>query len=176
MSKEQYFAFLEAARLTILAILLAASVRLSCGAAQTPSDENWELGIKVLDADLSPSDQLVAVTTESPQNPTRGESVDEWLELWDLDKHRQLAKAHIATYVARAGPRTGPVRFTSDGKFVVVACAGAITVFDAATLNVVRAIKFPPGVGIRLFEISPASHTAVVASGGELFAVDLDSS
>jgi hypothetical protein len=69
------------------------------------------------------------------------ESVDEWVELWDFHKHRQVAKAHIATYAAGLWARTGPVRFTSDGRFVVAACARAVIVFDAGTLNLVRTIE-----------------------------------
>ena len=157
--------------MAILAALLAACVPLNCRAAQTSSDQSWELGITVLDADLSPDDQFVAVTRELPQNPKRGDSVDEWVELWEFRKDRQVAKAHMATSTAGWSARTGPVRFTSDGKFVVAACATAIVVFDAGTLNLVRTIEL---VGIRRLEISPVSHTAVVASGHELFAVDLD--
>lgn len=165
----------------MLTVFLAACLLLHSGSAQAPTAPHWELSVPVLDADISPDDRFVAITTESPEFPQRGETVNESAAIWDYKQHKEIAKAAVADSLAGLRARSGPIRFTYDGAFLVAAAEGSIRVFDAATLKLLRTIEPPLSSGccIREIETSPVSHVALVAADnnglrGELLAYNLD--
>jgi len=132
--------------------------------AQVPAASRWELGIPILDADLSPDDRLLAVTTTSLEHPKSGQIADESLSIWDYREQRKIVETRVGTYPVGAQP--GTVRFTSDGALLVTADAHSIHVFDGTTLKLLREIQ-PPLADrfvIREIESSPVSHVAIVSA------------
>jgi WD40 repeat protein len=170
--------FVESVPMLKIVMLLVACLPSDSISAQAPSPGHWELEFSVLDADLSPDDQLVAVTTGSPEHPKHGEAVSESAALWDYRQNRKVAEAHVGSFSSGAQP--GPVRFTSDGALLVAADARTIHVFDPTTLKLLRDIEPPLTTEflIREIETSPISHVAVIAVDesfhGWLFVYDLD--
>jgi hypothetical protein len=154
-------------------VLLATAIP-ACG--QSAEIDHWDLGLATSDADLSPDDSLLAVTSVSlPVAGEAGAQIIDSLEVWDYRRHKKVAGAKMA--FSPVG-----VRFTADGSFlVVVAEPTRLHVLDAATLKSVRLIELPLSEHFRIsvMETSPTGHVVIVAADngniyGALFAYDLD--
>ena len=144
--------------------------------------QHWDLGVVALDADLSPDDRLLAVTSESGRIPHKvGEQILVSLELWDYRQRKAEATTQLASYrSSTVQPRPRPVRFTADGSLLAVADGTTVRVLEASTLKLVRLIQpaLDPDWEINSVETSPVGHLAIIFSGGyergHLFSYDLD--
>ncbi len=166
----------------LVAVICLAVVSLSFSPAfgQTSEIHHWDLDLTALDADLSPDDRLLAVTSESGRTPHKvGEDIVVSLELWDYRQHKAVATTRLASYRSLV-PRPRPVRFTADGSLLVVADGTAVQVLEASTLKQVRLIQpaIDPEWEINSVETSPVGHLAIIISGGfergHLLAYDLE--
>jgi dipeptidyl aminopeptidase/acylaminoacyl peptidase len=167
--------------LSIVTLSLAASLPFHSLFPQTLTIAHWELQTPVLDADISPDDRLLAITTQSPDRPKSGETLEKSIAVWDYHENKQIARAVLGTYSGTLWAESDPVRFTYDGALLVVADGQSIDVFDAARLKLLRRIDVPLSgtFRIHIIETSPLSRVALVAAdnnglGGEFFAYDLD--
>lgn len=158
---------------------------MSIAASITPAEaltaNHWELQVSALDADLSPDDRLVAITTQTPEKPEHGATDDNWVTLWNYVQKNEIAQARVSSASAGMRAEPCPVRFTSDGLFLVVGSGQKLDVLDATTLKFIREIQVPisPEYLIREIETSPVSHIAILVADkagiyGALFAYDLD--
>jgi len=168
-------------RFAMVAVLLAACLPFDCASAQPASTPLWELAISAVDADISPDDQLLAITTRSPDFPKHGQPVNESVAIWDYKQHKEIAKAAIGSSLIGLWSQSSPVRFTYDGALLVAADRQSIHVSDAATLKPLRRIEPPFSGGLRIqkIETSPVSRVALVTADnngvhGELLAYNLD--
>jgi WD40 repeat protein len=142
----------------------------------------WDLPLRVVDADFSPDDRLLAITTESGSTPQQlGQETAVSLEVWDYRQRKAVATIQLAPYrrsTNRNIPR--PVRFSSDGSLLAVADVAAVRVLEASTLKPLRTIRtaVDPDWEINSIETSPVGHLAIVISGGyersHVFVYDLD--
>jgi WD40 repeat protein len=147
----------------------------------TQETDHWDLGVIATDADLSPDDRLIAVTSEVPIAPQRAAQIVESLEVWDYRQHKKIAGAGLATYVWTEKGKN-PVRFTADGLLLAAADSTKVHLFETASLRSIRVIEPPlsQGFRIRALETSPIGHVAVIVTRRErirtcmLFAYDLD--
>lgn len=148
---------------------------------QVPETNHWELGVITTDADLSPDDHLIAVTSEFPTAPQEAAQIVESLEVWDYRQHNKVAAARLATYVwAEKGKN--PVRFTADGLLLAAADSAKVHVFETASLRSRRLIEppLPQDFRISALETSPIGHVSIIVTRRErirtcmLFAYDLD--
>jgi WD40 repeat protein len=162
--------------------LVFAVMALSVAFGQQSETQPWDLPLRVVDADLSPDDRLLAVTTESGSTPQRlGQETEVSLEVWDYRQRKAVATMRFAPYrrlTHRTIPR--PVRFSSDGSLLAVADVATVRVLEASTLKPLRTIRtaVDPDWEINSIETSPVGHLAIIISGGyergHVFVYDLD--
>jgi WD40 repeat protein len=155
-------------------------LRFSAASGQTTETNHWDLGLTTSDADISPDDQFLAVTVTPPRSRSRGE-IEESIELWDYRQHEATLKTRFLVEGTDCSGRKSPIRFTSDGRLLVVAVGCKVQILEAATLKSIRTIEpaLAPGFGISALETSPVSHVAIVAAAsggiyGLVLAYDLD--
>lgn len=168
------FALLAAVALDLLAFSVAFG--------QQSEIQSWALPLRVLDADLSPDDRLLAVTLESGSTPQQlGQETAVSLEVWDYRQRQAIATMQLTRYrssTVRSVPR--PARFSSDGYLLAVADGNTVRVLEASTLRPIRTIHtaVDPDWEINSIETSPVGHLAIIISGGyergHVFAYDLD--
>jgi len=153
-------------------------------AAQTSGQRyepnRWDLGLAANDADISPDDQLLAITLESPSAPQKArERIVESLEVWDYRRRAKVSSTQLATYI-NIKPTPNAVRFSADGKLLAACDPIRLHVLETATLKSIRLIEPPLEDGFRIFavETSPVGHSAIIGANhdtsGVLFAYDLD--
>jgi WD40 repeat protein len=160
--------------------LVAALLQIAPAFGQNPGIKHWELTVATTDADLSPDDRLLAVTVETVSGSHNGhEQAVESVQVWDYESDRKISDAQLANY-PRIAPTPNVVRFTADGKLLVVSEPTKLHVLEASALKPVRVIE-PPLGDYRIFhvETGPNGHIAIVGANrdaaGMLFAYDLDS-
>jgi len=151
-------------------------------AQKVPLETNhWDLGVITTDADLSPDDRLIAITSELPTAPQEAAQIVESLEVWDYRQPQKITSSQLATYVwAKKGKN--PVRFTADGLLLAAADSTKVHVFEAASLRVARLIEppLPQDFLITALEPSPIGHVSIIVTRREriracmLFAYNLD--
>lgn len=141
---------------------------------------HWQLGVTATDSDLSPDDRLLAVTVETRSGSHDGhEQAVESVQMWDYKYDRKISDVQLAIY-PKIEPTPNIVRFTADGKLLVVSEPAKLHVLQASALKPFRVIE-PPLGDYRIFHIetSPNGHIAIVGANhytaGMLFAYDLDS-
>lgn len=165
----------------IIVSLAAALLHVAPVVGQVPETDHWDLGVIASDADLSPDDRLIAVTSEVPTARQQASQIVESLEVWDYRQHNKIASVRLATYVwAEKG--TNPVRFTADGLLLAAADSTKVHVLETASLRSMRLIEppLPPDFRISALESSPIGHVSIIVTRRErirncmLFAYDLD--
>ena len=164
------------------ASLVFAMLASSVAFGQQSETQPWDFPFRVVDADLSPDDRLLAVTTESGSTPRQiGQETAVSLEVWDYRQRKAVATMRLAPYhrsTHRTIPR--PVRFSSDGSLLAVADVTTVRVLEASTLKPLRTIRtaVDPEWEINSIETSPVGHLAIIISGGHerghVFVYDLD--
>jgi hypothetical protein len=109
---------------------------------QVRDTNHWDLGVITTDADLSPDDRLIAITSVSPTGPQEAAQIVESLEVWDYRQHHKIVSANLATQV-RTEHGENPVRFTADGLLLAAADSTKVHVFEVASLGSIRLIQPP---------------------------------
>ncbi len=148
--------------------------------SQTAGMSLWELGLTTSDADISPDDQLLAVTLETVGSRDGGHSqAVESVQVWDYRQNRRINSVELTAY-PKIAPTPNVVRFTADGALLLASEPKMLHVLDPTSLGSLRLIKPPLSQEFRIFHIetAPTGHTVVVGANsyfsGELLAYDLD--
>lgn len=167
-------------RWTIISVA-AALLQVLPTVAQAFRIDHWDLGLITMDADLSPDDGLLAVTSASRTASQGAAQIVESLEVWDYRQHIKIASTQLATY-AWAQDVKNPVRYTADGLLIAAADPTRIHVLEAASLRPMRLIEppVPQDFRISVMELSPVGRIAIIVTRRErirtcvLFAYNLD--
>lgn len=122
-------------------------------------------------ADISPSEDVVAVTTCVPLVESGMVSRhSDFLETWNIRTSKMLQRERLNEGgVQIASCEAGEVRYSADGKLLVARTGPGdlIRVFSAETLKILRTIQIPLPVseihvnwqtGVTGFEVSPVGH------------------
>ncbi len=164
----------------LVSVIVFALLPATAQEASPTTSDHWDLGLTTTDADISPDDRLIAVTSEFHTAPHATAQTVESLEVWDYRQHNKIASSKLATYV-RAERGTNPVRFTADGLLLAAADSTKVHVFETASLRAMRLIEppLPQGFRISALEPSPIGHVSIIVTRRErrtcmLFAYDLD--
>jgi hypothetical protein len=166
--------------IALVSVIVFALLAATAQEASPTTSDHWDLGLTTTDADISPDDRLIAVTSEFHTAPHATAQTVESLEVWDYRQHNKIASSKLATYVwAERG--TNPVRFTADGLLLAAADSTKVHVFETASLRAMRLIEppLPQGYRISALEPSPIGHVSIIVTRRErrtcmLFAYDLD--